>query len=229
MSSSAVKGGGVRVPGARWSGPEQPPPVTGVRRRRLGWVWAGVGAVAVSAVGFTLVAQEVGERQQVLVLARDVPVGWVLRPGDLRAVEVTADTGVVRVTDRATVLGREAKVPLVAGSLLSAGQVGASAGFPPKGFSQVALAVEPGGAPPDLARGERVAILAGPAGAAVADDEEEQAASAVAGTVTGVREPESAGGPRVVTVLVETGAARRAAQLEHPRVVVLPAEGREAP
>ncbi|MFF4501623.1 SAF domain-containing protein [Streptomyces sp. NPDC001401] len=228
MSSSAVKGGGARVPGTRRSGPEQPPPVTGVRRRRLGWVWAGVGAVVVSAVGFTLVAQEVGERQQVLVLARDVPAGRVLKPGDLRAVEVAADTGVVRVADRGTVLGREAKVPLVAGSLLAPGQVGAGAGFPPKGFSQVALAVEPGGAPPDLARGERVAILAGPAGAAAVDDAE-QAASAVAGTVTGVREPESAGGPRVVTVLVETAAARRAAQLEHPRVVVLPAEGREAP
>ncbi|MFF2811834.1 hypothetical protein ACFVT2_32605 [Streptomyces sp. NPDC058000] len=51
----------------------------------------------------------------------------------------------------------------------------------------------------------------------------------VTGTVTGVRAPESAAGPRVVTVLVETGAARWAAQLENPRVVVLPAEGREAP
>ncbi|MGW2055901.1 hypothetical protein ACWCOZ_18620 [Streptomyces sp. NPDC001840] len=59
--------------------------------------------------------------------------------------------------------------------------------------------------------------------------EEESAASAVAGTVTGVQVAESADGPRVVTVLVETGAARRAARLERPRVVVLPAEGREAP
>ncbi|MFD7712128.1 SAF domain-containing protein [Streptomyces sp. NPDC059786] len=229
MSSSAVKGGGVRVPGARRSGLEQPPPVTGARRRRPGWVWAGVGAVVVSAVGFTLVAREVGERQQVLVLGRDVPAGRVLKPGDLRAVEVAADAGVVRVADRGTVLGRTAKVPLVAGSLLAPGQVGAGASFPPKGFSQVALAVEQGGAPPDLVRGERVAVLAGPAGGGVVDDADAQAASAVAGTVTGVREPESAGGPRVVTVLVETAAARRAAQLEHPRVVTLPAEGREAP
>lgn len=194
----------------------------------MGWVWAGVGAVVVSAVGFTLAAQTMGERAQVLVLARDVPAGQVLKPGDLRVVKVAAETGVVPVTDRARVLGRQARVPLVAGSLLASGQVGTSAVFPPKGFSQVALAVEPGGAPPDLASGERVAVLPGPAGAGVTGDEE-QAASTVAGTVTGVREPESAGGPRVVSVLVETGAARRAAQLEHPRVVVLPAEGREAP
>ncbi|MGW3952882.1 SAF domain-containing protein [Streptomyces sp. NPDC004752] len=191
-------------------------------------MWAGVGAVVVSAVGFTLVAQEVGERDQVLVLARDVPAGRVLKPGDLRVVEVAADAGVVLFADRGRVLGRRVRVPLVAGSLLAAGQVGTSAVFPPKGFSQVALAVEPGGAPPDLARGERVAVLPGPAGAGTVGDEE-RVASAVAGRVSGVREPESAGGLRVVTVLVETGAARRAAQFEHPRVVVLPAEGREAP
>ncbi|MFE6287856.1 SAF domain-containing protein [Streptomyces sp. NPDC057877] len=199
----------------------------GVRRRRLGWVWAGTGAVVASAVGFALVAQAVGEREQVLVLARDVPVGAVLKPGDLRAVEVAADAGVVSVGDRGSVLGRRARVPLVAGALLAPGQVGTRGAFPPKGFSQVALAVEPGGAPPGLARGERVAVLPGPAGAGAEGGEEES--SAVVGTVTGVREPKSVGGPRVVTVLVETGAARRAVQFEGPRVVVLPAEGREAP
>jgi hypothetical protein len=191
-------------------------------------VWAGVGAVVVSAVGFTLVTQAVGERDRVLVVARDVPAGQVLKAGDLRAVEVAADTCVVPVKDRGSVLGRRARVPLLAGSLLAPGQVGASAAFPPQGFSQVALAVEAGGAPPDLARGERVAVLPGPAGAS-GEEAGDKAASAVVGTVTGVRAPEPAGGPRVVTVLVETAAARRAAQLEHPRVVVLPAEGREAP
>ncbi|GAA2110252.1 SAF domain-containing protein [Streptomyces synnematoformans] len=228
VPSSGLKGGGLRVPGARRSGPEQQPVVTGARRRRLGWVWGGVGAVVVSAVGFTLIAQVVGERDEVLVLGRDVPAGGVLKPGDLRVVEVAADVGVVRLEDRGTVLGRRVKVPLVAGALLAPGQVGKSAAFPAEGFSEVALAVEPGGASPDLARGERVAVLPGPAGAE-AVVEEEGVSSAVVGTVTGVAEPESAGGPRVVTVVVETAAARRAAQVEHPRVVVLSARGREAP
>ncbi|MFF4602596.1 SAF domain-containing protein [Streptomyces sp. NPDC001339] len=207
--------------------------MTGGRRRRLGWVWAGLGAVVVSAVGFTLVAQIVGERTEVLVLARDVPTGQALKPGDLRVVQVAAEAGVVPATDRGTVLGRRTRVPLVAGALLAPGQVGTSAAFPPKGFSQVAFAVEQGGAPPDLSRGERVAVLPGSAdtGANAMEDaaEEESADSSVAGTVAGVRAPESAGGPRVVTVLVETAAARRAAQLEHPHVVVLPAEGGESP
>ncbi|MBD0741658.1 flagellar biosynthesis protein FlgA [Streptomyces sp. CBMA152] len=193
-------------------------------------MWAGVGAVVVSAVGFTLIVQVVGGRAQVLVVARDVPAGQVLRPGDLRVVEAAVEAGVVPVRDRSTVLGRQARVPLVAGALLAPGQVGASAAFPPTGFSQVALAVEPGGVPPDLSLGERVALLAGPAGVGMVKGEaEEKPASVVTGTVTGVRAPEAVGGPRVVTVLVETGAARRAAQLEHPRMVVLPAEGREAP
>ncbi|MEV0966465.1 SAF domain-containing protein [Streptomyces sp. NPDC049910] len=210
-------------------GPEQQPVVTGGRRRRLGWVWAGVGAVVASAVGFTLIVQSAGQREQVLVLARDVPAGRVIGLADLRAVAVAADAGVVPVADRNSVLGRRAKVPLVAGSLLAPGQVGKDAAFPPKGMSQVAIAVEEGGAPPELSPGERVAVLPGPAGAGAATGAEEETSSPVAGTVTGVRAPESAGGPRVVTVLVETGAARRAARMEHPRVVVLPAEGREAP
>ncbi|MEU8351637.1 SAF domain-containing protein [Streptomyces sp. NPDC048845] len=185
--------------------------------------------MVVSAVGFTLVAQVVGEREEVLVLARDVPVGQVLKAGDLRVVEVAAEGSVVPVAERGSVLGRQARVPLVSGSLLAPGQVGTEAAFPPEGSSQVALAVEPGGAPPDLSRGQRIAVLPGPAAEGKAAEAEEKTVSAVAGTVTGVRAPEAAGGPRVVTVLVETGAARRAAQLEHPRVVVLPAQGREAP
>ncbi|WP_234025189.1 SAF domain-containing protein [Streptomyces sp. MspMP-M5] len=185
--------------------------------------------MVVSAVGFTMVAKVVGERDRVLVLAHDVPVGEVLKPADLRVVEVAAEAGVVPAVDRGTVLGRRASVPLVAGALLAPGQVGTRAGFPPLGSSQVAFAVEQGGAPPDLSRGERVAVLPGPAGVGQVRGDDEAPTSAVTGTVTGVRAPESAGGPRVITVLVETAAARRVAQLEHPRVVVLSAQGREAP
>ncbi|WP_308297027.1 MULTISPECIES: SAF domain-containing protein [unclassified Streptomyces] len=185
----------------------------------------------VSAVGFTLIATELGGRTDVLVLARDVPAGHVLTAGDLRSVEVAAEAGVVPVADRARVLGRQARVPLVAGSLLAVGHIGERADFPPPGWSQVSLAVETGGAPPELARGERVAVLPGLSsdGGSAEKDAEGKAPAAVVGTVTGVKAPESASGVRVVTVLVETGAVRRAAAFEHPRIVVLPAEGREAP
>ncbi|MEV0112544.1 SAF domain-containing protein [Streptomyces sp. NPDC050844] len=187
----------------------------------------------VSAVGFTLIASALGERSDVLVVARDVPAGHVLEARDLRSVQVAAEGGVVPVADRGRVVGRQTRVPLVRGSLLSRGQFGERAVFPPKGQSEVALAVESGGASPELARGQRVAVLPGPSGLGAAKEGEgegeEKAPGAVVGTVTGVKASESAGGPRVVTVLTETGAIRRAAGLEHPRVVVLPAQGREAP
>lgn len=226
MSSSPPKG--IGVPVARGAGPEQRPSAfTGGVRRRPAWVWGGLAAVLVSAVGFAVVAAELGGRTDVLVLARDVPAGHVLGVRDVRVVKVAAEEGVVSLEDRAQVLGRRAKVPLVAGSFLAAGQVGKQSGFPPVGWSQVSLGIEAGGAPPDLAKGERVAVLSGPGAANAPADAATSAA--VVGTVTGVQAPESAGGLRVVTVLVETGAARRAASFEHPRIVVLPAEGREAP
>jgi hypothetical protein len=168
----------------------------------------------------------------VLEVAHDVPPGAVLKASDLRVVQVAAGSGVVPVSQQAKVLGQLVRAPLVAGSLLAPGQVGARADFPPTGFSQVALAVDAGGAPPDLSQGQRVALLPGPTpgSADVAGDGAAAAPDAmVVGTVTSVEAPESAAGPRVVSVLVATGAARRAAGLESPRVVVLPPQGREAP
>nr|WP_307818799.1 SAF domain-containing protein [Streptomyces sabulosicollis] len=184
--------------------------------------------MVVSAVGFALVTSMVGDREKVLLLARDVPAGRVLDAGDLRQVEVASETGVVSAADRVRVLGRRAKVPLVAGSLLAPGQVGGVRAFPPKGQSEVAFAIEAGSASPEVVRGDRVAVLEGPGGTATGESEEETVAPVV-GTVTDAKAAESKGGVRVVTVLVETGAVRRAAGMEHPRVVVLPADGREAP
>ncbi len=230
MSPSRPKGVSIGLPGARRPDPQQrPSAVTGGARRRLGWVWAGVGTVVVSAVGFALVASAVGERGQVLVLARDVPAGHVLTAGDLRQVEVASETGVVAAAGRSGVLGRRARVPLVAGSLLAPGQFGGRRAFPPKGQSEVAFAVEAGSASPGVVRGDRVAVLEGPGGTDGGTGDGAAASAPVVGTVTGMKAPESPGGVRVVTVLVETGAVRRAAGMERPRVVVLPAEGREAP
>ncbi|WNE95545.1 SAF domain-containing protein [Streptomyces luomodiensis] len=185
--------------------------------------------MVVSAVGFVLLMSVVGEREKALVLARDVPAGHVLDAGDLRQVEVASETGIVSAADRARVLGRRAKVPLVAGALLAPGQFGGARAFPPKGQSEVAFAIEAGSASPGVVRGDRVAVLEGPDGTVTGESEEGEAAAPVVGTVTGAKAAESPGGVRVLTMLVETGAVRRAAGIEHPRVVVLPAEGREAP
>ncbi|MEU5839375.1 SAF domain-containing protein [Streptomyces diacarni] len=199
----------------------------------MGWVWGGASAVLVSAVGFTWTVSAVGERADVLVLARDVPAGKVLTAKDLRTVQVAADSSVIPVERRADAVGKQARVPLVAGSLLSPGMVGHSATFPPRGSSQVTLGLESAAAPSNLARGDRVAILPGPGDDEPAGDKDEETAdevqSAVVGTVAGTKAPRAAGGVREVRVLVATAAARRATKIAHPRLVVLPASSREAP
>ncbi|MBL1102813.1 flagellar biosynthesis protein FlgA [Streptomyces sp. 205] len=192
-------------------------------------MWAGVGTVVVSAVGFSLVASAAGEREKVLALTRDVSAGDVLEVRDLRQAEAASETGVVPAADSAEVLGRRARVPLVAGSLLAPGQFGGQRAYPREGQSEVAFAIEAGSASPHVTRGDRVAVLEGPDGAGTPASGEEETAAPVVGTVAEAKAPESPGGARTVTVLMETGAVRRAAGIEHPRVVVLPAEGREAP
>lgn len=230
ISSLRPKRTGTGLPGARRPEMQQrPSAATGGVRRRPGWIWAGAGTVVVSAVGFALVASSVGERRDALVLARDLPSGHVLTAGDLRRTEVASATGVVFAEDQAEVLGRLTRVPLLAGSLLAPGEFGGRRAFPPKGQSEVAFAVEAGSVSPGVARGNRVAVLEGPGGTGGGVSDREAASAVVVGTVTGAKAPESPGAARVVTVLVETGAVRRAAGMEHPRVVVLPAEGREAP
>lgn len=185
----------------------------------------------VSAVGFTWVASVVGERSEVLVVARDVPAGKVLSARDLRSVKVAADSGVVPVEKRGEALGERARYPMAEGTLLSPGMVGRSAAFPPEGRSEVSFGVEKAASPSDLKAGDRVAVLPGPDGQAAAGEkpEEEAPQESVVGTVTGVGGLRSGGGEREVRVLVDTAAVREATRMEHPRVVVLPSTTREAP
>ncbi|MDG4856761.1 SAF domain-containing protein [Streptomyces sp. T-3] len=207
---------------------------TGAARRRPKWVWAGLLVVALSAGGFAVTVSALGQREPVLMVVRDVPAGHVFTAADLRSVKIAVDGGIAPIPyeQRAGVVGRRATVPLLAGALLTRGEVGSKGVYPPKGYSEISFAVAEGGAPPRLASGERVAVLdsaeksaAGPQGKGEAD----RAAAVVVGTVTGVKDPASAGGVRVVSVLVETGAGRRASGIEEPRVLILPTQGREAP
>ncbi|MEV0093708.1 SAF domain-containing protein [Streptomyces sp. NPDC050738] len=188
--------------------------------------------VALPAAGFAWITAYAGDRTPVLMVARDVPAGRVLGVGDLRVVQVAADRGVVPAGRQAQVLGKRATGPLVAGSLLAPGEFGTQKEYPPKGFSVLSFAVEAGSAPPRLEPGERIAVLEGAehgsaAGGGQAADE--KSAPVVVGTVAGVKEPVATGGPRVLTMLAETSTVRRATQMQQPRVVVLPSEGREAP
>jgi len=131
-------------------------------------MWAGVVVVALSAAGFAVTAASTGQRAPVLMVAKGVSAGQVLKASDLRTVKVAADDGVVLARQKSAVIGKRAAVPLVAGSLLAPGEVGAKGAYPPKGYSEMSYALEPGGAPPRLAFGERVAVVDGADGSAAA-------------------------------------------------------------
>ncbi|WP_258015992.1 SAF domain-containing protein [Streptomyces sp. AJS327] len=178
------------------------------------------------------------DRAEVLVVARDVPAGKVIGREDLRTVRAAVERGVIPLDRRTEVVGHRARLPLPAGALVAPGMVGGRAAYPPVGMSQVTIGMEAGAGPSNLARGDRVALLPGPdqgapSGPPDSGEGEVEAPGPdpdpVAGTVTGVREPASTGDAREVRVLVETPAVRRAVSLDRPRVVVLPAVGREMP
>ena len=137
--------------------------------RRRSWVLAGMALV----IGFTLVfataSLRLGGRQSVLAVARSVPPGHVLGAADLTQVRVAVDGGlrVVPASERRSVLGRPAAVALVAGSLLSPDQLGASSALPP-GQAVVGVALKAGQFPSALAAGARVRVLDTGSGASIA-------------------------------------------------------------
>ncbi|MFI5808582.1 SAF domain-containing protein [Streptomyces sp. NPDC051561] len=166
-----------------------------------------------------------GERQPVLTVVRPVAAGAVIEATDVGVVRLGVDdaTQVVRAGERGAVVGRRAVVPLVAGQLLASGQVGDAAEFPGAGQALVVIGAEPGMLPAGLAAGQRVAVVPGAApGAGEATSEEAaKVPDPVLGVVHAVSRPETSSGKGAVTVLVDAGAVRRAAQMAEPRVAVL--------
>ena len=142
--------GRARPAGARGTG----------RRRQLPLVVVGVLLVLGCALAFADASLHLGSREEVLVLAQPVAAGQVLVAGDLRSARVSTGSGlaVVPVDQEQGVVGRRAAVALVAGALLTTSEVGA---VPPvaAGFDEVAVGLEPGAYPPDVAPGDRVQVV----------------------------------------------------------------------
>jgi hypothetical protein len=115
-------------------------------------------------VGFALLFAVTGLRADpavaVLAVAEPVAAGEVIGETDLRVASVVPDPAVqlVPVSERDSVVGRTAAVPLAQGSLLSPGQVGAVV-WPPAGQSVVGVPVATGRLPAGLAPGSTVSVL----------------------------------------------------------------------
>jgi hypothetical protein len=130
------------------------------RHRQVPLVVVGVLLVIGCALAFTDASLHLGSREQVLVVAQPLAAGQVLTPGDLRAAKVSTGSGLAAIpaTEESRVVGRSVAVPLVAGALLTSGEVG-SASPVGSGLDVVALALKAGSFPPDLAAGDRVQVV----------------------------------------------------------------------
>ena len=149
-AADGAKGGG--TPGRRRVGPGG--------RRQMPLVVVGVLLVVGCALGFADASLSLASHEDVLVVAQPLAAGQVLSSSDLRAVKVSTGTGldVVPVGAEASVVGRPVAVALVAGALLTQGEVGAA---PPTsaGKDVVAVGLKVGLFPPDLAPGDRVQVV----------------------------------------------------------------------
>ncbi len=128
-------------------------------RRRLPFVALGGLLVIVCVLGYAWGAVRLGDRVQVLAVARSVAAGQALTAADLKQVSAAQDPGVqlIPAEQAQQVIGRTAVVPLLPGTLLTSSLVGEAA-FPPAGKVTASLALKPGQYPQGLANGARVAV-----------------------------------------------------------------------
>jgi hypothetical protein len=178
-------------------------------RRAPRHVLAGVALMVTFALLFGLWALRVDPANAVLAVARPVPAGATITDADVQVVRVVPGAGMEVVTEaeRATVVGRTATVPLVAGALLAPAHVGAAV-WPPAGESVVGVPVAAGRMPAGLSSGSRVSVLV-PAGGA--PGQLGQSGPAVVSGVVVALEPPSAAGVSTVSLSMASGDARRVA------------------
>jgi hypothetical protein len=203
----------------RASAPSAGPVLRG-RRIRPARVLGGVLLVLLLALAGVVVAVRVDTRVPVLAAAGAIGAGQMVTALDLTAVKVATD-GLVTIpaAQLATVVGRVAAVPLVAGTLLSPAQFGGPA-WPASGEAVIAVPVKPGRLPAGLGAGAKVAVLVvpgaapgtapGTSGGGSTGGQQAQVEKATA-TVVSVDAATDQSGATVVTLLLAAGDATRIA------------------
>ncbi|MER7273501.1 SAF domain-containing protein [Dactylosporangium sp. NPDC000244] len=119
--------------------------------------------VIVCVLAYAYGAVALGDRVQVLAVARAVAAGQAFAAADLRPVSAAQDGSVqlIPAAQVAQVVGRTAVVPLLPGTLLTPAVVG-DAAFPPTGKVTASVAVKPGQYPQGLGPGARVSVYVTP-------------------------------------------------------------------
>ena len=150
------------APGARLA--PRPP-----RVRRLTLSLASVALVALSVAVFCSIYAAAGHMRAVLAAVHPVDIGQTITPGDLAEVDVASAGGMgsIAVGQAPAVVGRQAAVSLVPGSLLVPGDVVTSFA-PAPGQSLVGVALHPSQMPASgIVAGDRVdVVLTGQPGSA---------------------------------------------------------------
>lgn len=163
---------------------------------------------------------DAGERRPVLVVARPVAAGQTIEATDLREVMVATDGDVetISASDRSDVVGRTASVPLAAGSMLTADQVGDSTLLDPSEAVLGAVLGE-GLYPAELRAGDRVLLYEVPNAT-----DEGQAGEALRATVVAVREGQAPGSVNATlsVAAADAGAVAMAAAQDRLIVVLAP-------
>lgn len=203
------------------------------RRRRWSRLAAGVVTILVCLFGFLAAASAVlgGHAIEVLALSRAVAAGTPLTAGDLTVVSMHPAAGVATLpaSEQAQLTGRTVAVPLTAGTLLSAADLGPPQ-YPPAGKAIVALALSAGAFPPQMQAGARVAVMDGHAASSGSGQQPAGPASVMTGVVTAITPGSGTGGTQtVVSLLVDTAAAPAVEQLASPVLVVLDPSGTDVP
>ena len=136
----------------------------GGRQRRWSLALLAVLVTLGSALAFVVLWMNAGDREPVLVLARDVPAGQVFQAEDLTTVRVSLDPGVQAVASSARdqVIGQPASVDMLAGTLLVPDAVGDTEGLE-NDKETVAIAIDQTLVPAGLERGDHVRIIRMPA------------------------------------------------------------------
>jgi hypothetical protein len=174
--------------------------------RNRGRIALGSFLIATLSFAFAVLYSNVGDRNAVLAIARNVRAGAVLTSADLVEVRISADSALhpVAATDRGSVVGELAGVDLVPGTLLTRRHLATSARIEP-GRAVVGLALKAGQFPTELRVGDQVLVVITAPPASSAGDAE--ATTIAGGRVTSITPAMDGSTPTAVSLEIEANDA----------------------
>ncbi|MDI1461034.1 SAF domain-containing protein [Catellatospora sp. KI3] len=136
------------------------PPAVAPRRPPVAHLLGGLLLIVVCVLLSLQVYGRIDDRTPALAAVRDVAAGQQLTAADLRQVMVGADDGLLLIpaADLDKVVGRAAAVPLRAGQLIAAPQLGPS-DWPPADKALIAVGVDEGHLPAGVVPGAQISVI----------------------------------------------------------------------